>query len=97
MKSARFQDYFSRVSVSYARFRPTYPSGLFADVARHAPALDCAWDCATGSGQAALGLSRHFREVIATGRKPTAGRARYSRFERGISRRARRRLRAGYG
>jgi ubiquinone/menaquinone biosynthesis C-methylase UbiE len=70
MNSARFQDYFSRVSASYARFRPTYPNGLFAEVARHAPALDCAWDCATGSGQAALGLSRHFREVIATDASP---------------------------
>jgi ubiquinone/menaquinone biosynthesis C-methylase UbiE len=66
MNSARFQDYFSRVSASYARFRPTYPSALFGTVARYAPALDCAWDCATGSGQAAIGLSRHFRQVIAT-------------------------------
>jgi len=24
------------------------------------------WDCATGSGQAALGLARHFRHVVAT-------------------------------
>jgi SAM-dependent methyltransferase len=70
MNSARFLDYFSRVSASYARFRPTYPGGLFDTVAQYAPGLDCAWDCATGSGQAALGLSRHFREVIATDASP---------------------------
>jgi SAM-dependent methyltransferase len=31
-----------------------------------APARDRAWDCATGSGQAALGLARHFARVEAT-------------------------------
>src|SRR5262249_7708676 len=70
VNSARFHDYFSRVWASYARFRPTYPTGLFETVARYAPALNRAWDCATGSGQAALGLSRLFREVIATDASP---------------------------
>jgi ubiquinone/menaquinone biosynthesis C-methylase UbiE len=70
MDRFRFQDYFSRVSASYARYRPTYPPALFEMVARYAPALDCAWDCATGSGQAALGLSRHFRKVVATDASP---------------------------
>jgi ubiquinone/menaquinone biosynthesis C-methylase UbiE len=64
--NVEFQDYFSRVSADYARFRPTYPPALFEIVARYAPGLECAWDCATGSGQAAIGLSRHFRKVIAT-------------------------------
>jgi ubiquinone/menaquinone biosynthesis C-methylase UbiE len=27
---------------------------------------DAAWDCASGNGQAAVGLSRHFRRVLAT-------------------------------
>ena len=31
-----------------------------------APARESAWDCATGSGQAALGLARHFAHVEAT-------------------------------
>ena len=70
MNVGRFQDYFSGLSASYARFRPTYPPGLFDVVARYAPALDCAWDCATGSGQAAVGLSRHFRKVVATDASP---------------------------
>lgn len=66
MNEVQFQDYFSRASADYARFRPTYPPSLFELVARFAPALDCVWDCATGTGQAAVGLSRHFRNVIAT-------------------------------
>jgi ubiquinone/menaquinone biosynthesis C-methylase UbiE len=70
MNAGRFQDHFSRVSASYARFRPTYPPGLFDVVAHYAPALDRAWDCATGSGQAAVGLSRHFRKVVATDASP---------------------------
>jgi ubiquinone/menaquinone biosynthesis C-methylase UbiE len=61
-----FQDYFSRLSADYARFRPTYPPRLFELVADYAPSRDCAWDCGTGSGQAAAGLSSHFRRVIAT-------------------------------
>ncbi len=70
MISSRFQDYFSQVSARYARYRPTYPPGLFDMVSSYAPALECAWDCATGSGQAAVGLSRSFRKVIATDASP---------------------------
>jgi ubiquinone/menaquinone biosynthesis C-methylase UbiE len=35
-------------------------------IAEQAPARDLAWDCATGSGQAAIGLARHFARVEAT-------------------------------
>jgi SAM-dependent methyltransferase len=35
-------------------------------VAEVAPGRERAWDCATGSGQAALGLARHFGHVEAT-------------------------------
>ena len=62
----RFQDHFSRSAKGYAAHRPTYPPALFAELARLAPAHDAAWDCATGSGQAACGLARHFDLVIAT-------------------------------
>jgi ubiquinone/menaquinone biosynthesis C-methylase UbiE len=65
-KSRDFNDYFSNVSADYARYRPTYPQALFDVIAEHAPAHDLAWDCATGSGQAAVGLSRRFRKVVAT-------------------------------
>ncbi|HEV8263901.1 MAG TPA: class I SAM-dependent methyltransferase [Gemmatimonadales bacterium] len=61
-----FADHFSGVSAAYAAFRPRYPDALFDVLAAAAPACDAAWDCATGSGQAALGLARHFARVIAT-------------------------------
>lgn len=61
-----FADYFSGVSAAYAAFRPRYPDALFEFLAREAPARDAAWDAGTGSGQAALGLARHFDHVIAT-------------------------------
>ena len=55
-----FADHFSAVSAGYAAFRPRYPDALFDLLAEVAPARDAAWDCATGNGQAALGLARHF-------------------------------------
>ncbi len=61
-----FIDHFSEKSDLYASARPTYPDELFAILASLAPALDCVWDCATGNGQAALGLARHFARVEAT-------------------------------
>lgn len=61
-----FADYFSGVSAAYAAFRPRYPDELFEFLARQAPARTAAWDAGTGSGQAAVGLARHFTEVIAT-------------------------------
>jgi SAM-dependent methyltransferase len=63
---AAFQDHFSGHADAYARYRPDYPAALFAWLAEAAPARDRAWDCATGNGQAALALARHFREVVAT-------------------------------
>jgi hypothetical protein len=65
-----FQDHFSKVSASYAQHRVTYPPELFEYVSDCAPAHDRAWDCATGTGQAAVGLTRHFREVVATDASP---------------------------
>lgn len=54
--SGGFADHFSVRSRDYARFRPSYPPALFAWLAETAPARRLAWDCATGSGQAAAGL-----------------------------------------
>lgn len=62
----KFADHFSRISGAYAAFRPRYPDALFDLLAALAPGREAAWDCATGSGQAALGLARHFAHVIAT-------------------------------
>ena len=61
-----FPDYFSSIASNYAAARPSYPVELFEFVANKAPSNDRVWDCATGSGQAALGLSKYFTEVHAT-------------------------------
>ncbi|MGK0184627.1 MAG: hypothetical protein ACI9R3_000401 [Verrucomicrobiales bacterium] len=64
--SVHFSDHFSGHASEYAKARPTYPSALFRYLSDLAPANDCAWDCATGSGQAAVALSDQFTSVIAT-------------------------------
>ena len=61
---------FSKVAASYAMARPTYPRALFEWLASVASAHDMAWDCAAGSGQAAVGLAAHFSRVIATDISP---------------------------
>lgn len=64
--SASFKDHFSGHAANYRAFRPTYPPGLFAFLASVAPGRDLAWDCGTGSGQAAVPLADHFARVFAT-------------------------------
>lgn len=61
-----FRDLFSRGAAEYAAHRPRYPPRLFAELAAHVPRTELAWDCATGNGQAAVGLAEHFRRVVAT-------------------------------
>lgn len=61
-----FKDHFSSCAEAYRRARPTYPLALSDWLAGVAPARDLAWDCATGSGQAARLLAARFRTVIAT-------------------------------
>lgn len=64
--SAAFQDHFSSRADRYAVYRPTYPAALYQWLATQAPARTAAWDCATGNGQAAIGLAAHFDTVFAT-------------------------------
>jgi SAM-dependent methyltransferase len=64
--TASFTDHFGSVAGAYAHHRPTYPAPLFAWLAGVAPARQRAWDCATGTGQAAIGLATHFAAVVAT-------------------------------
>ncbi len=64
--SNTFKDHFSSASDRYATYRPDYPATLFAWLAGLCPEHESAWDCATGSGQAALGLAPDFRHVVAT-------------------------------
>jgi SAM-dependent methyltransferase len=61
-----FKDHFSGHSEDYARYRPNYPEALFEYLAQTAPARELAWDAATGSGQAALSLAKHFAKVHAS-------------------------------
>jgi SAM-dependent methyltransferase len=63
-------DHFSAHAQNYARFRPTYPTELFAWLASQSPGHRLAWDCGTGNGQAALGLADHFVHVHATDLSP---------------------------
>ena len=64
--SPAFTDHFQNVAHAYADSRPGYPAELFTWLAAHCATRDCAWDCATGSGQAACDLSGHFTQVVAT-------------------------------
>lgn len=61
-----FKDHFSQDSDLYRRYRPRYPAALYRYLAGLTECRDCAWDCGTGSGQAARGLSEYFGAVIAT-------------------------------
>ena len=60
------KDLFSAQANTYARYRPVYPAALFDHILQFVDEKDTAWDCATGNGQAALGLAPHFKKIIAT-------------------------------
>ena len=66
MPAPSFNDHFSGHAAKYARYRPDYPSALFAWLAEQVAEHTLAWDCGTGSGQAAHGLADHFDRVVAT-------------------------------
>jgi SAM-dependent methyltransferase len=61
-----FIDLFSGHAAQYSSARPRYPRSLFQRIAAAAPALDRAWDCGTGNGQAAIDLAAHFTRVDAS-------------------------------
>ncbi len=61
-----FKDHFSPAATGYAAFRPRYPPALFRFLAGLVPVRERAWDCATGNGQAAVGLAGFFTRVVAT-------------------------------
>lgn len=63
---SKFKDHFSAVSENYAEYRPHYPDELFEYLDSITQHHESAWDCATGSGQAALGLSPYFDTIFAT-------------------------------
>lgn len=59
-------DHFSGHAADYAKYRPGYPSELFAWLAGECTARELAWDCGTGNGQAARQLAEHFARVVGT-------------------------------
>ncbi|MCW5932775.1 MAG: methyltransferase domain-containing protein [Fimbriimonadia bacterium] len=65
-----FEDHFSAFAPDYARARPVYPLALYAFLIEQLSARQTAWDCATGSGQCAIGLTPYFERVIATDASP---------------------------
>lgn len=71
MTNSSFTDHFARVAAHYASHRPSYPPALFSWLAEQAPARRLVWDCATGTGQAALGLAEYFEQVWATDASPS--------------------------
>jgi len=60
------KDYFSTQSREYATFRPVYPEALYNFIFEHVSHKMTAWDCATGNGQVAWYLAKHFEKVYAT-------------------------------
>ncbi|HSY77938.1 MAG TPA: class I SAM-dependent methyltransferase [Bacteroidia bacterium] len=63
---ASFSDYFSKQSGIYVKYRPTYPKELFSYLSSLTKEHNLAWDCGTGNGQSAIGLSEFYDSVIAT-------------------------------
>src|SRR5258705_2912822 len=64
------KDNFSRQADIYAKYRPAYPQELFDFLFRHINHKMSAWDCATGNGQTAKVLAKHFDKVFATDISP---------------------------
>lgn len=61
----KFSDHFSGAPKDYLRSRPLYPHALYEHLRACAPSGRRALDCATGSGQAAVGLAEVFEQVVA--------------------------------
>jgi SAM-dependent methyltransferase len=60
------KDLFSKQAATYARYRPTYPVTLIDYIVSFVKEKNTAWDCATGNGQAAVLLAKHFDKIVAT-------------------------------
>ena len=57
---------FSSNNKEYSKFRPDYPKELYEFIIKHTQNQNSAWDCATGTGQAAAVLAEYFDIVYAT-------------------------------
>ena len=61
---------FALASDEYAAARPLYPAALYDWIVSNCEGREAAWDCATGNGQAAIGLAPFFGTVHATDISP---------------------------
>lgn len=59
-------DHFSPIALNYKKGRIAYPKSLYPYLRSLCQSSELAWDCATGTGQAAMDLSKEFNQVIAT-------------------------------
>ncbi|MFC2134171.1 class I SAM-dependent methyltransferase [Bacteroidota bacterium] len=66
MVKEKFKDEFSKQAELYSKFRPRYPKELFKYLSSLVQSNDLVWDCASGSGQAAVGIAPYFKKVIAS-------------------------------
>jgi len=91
------QDHFSRRAEAYAKARPVYPAALYDALAALAPGRALAWDCGTGSGQAAVALADRLQRVVATdaSREQLAHRFAHPRVHYAMAQAERAPLRAG--
>jgi len=64
--SMSYIKHFAEGSENYQCFRPNYPQSLFDYLGSLVKTHDLAWDCGTGTGQAAVSLAKTFKQVIAT-------------------------------
>lgn len=60
------KDKFSTQAETYKKFRPVYPERLYEVILKETLNRGVCWDCATGNGQVANVLSKHFNTVYAT-------------------------------
>ena len=63
MTDARDNRIFGHDAGAYRARRPSYPDALFDWLAQIAPARELAWDCGTGTGQAAQKLAQSYPEL----------------------------------
>ena len=61
-----FKDNFSKQANIYAKYRPHYPPELYSYLSSLTKEHELAWDCGTGNGQAAIGLTEFYKKIIAT-------------------------------
>lgn len=62
----QIKDLFSGHADQYAQYRPQYPQKLYAAILDSTDRREHYWDCATGNGQVARDLGRHFKYCYAT-------------------------------